>query len=86
MAGKSKSGLSLLALDACSMSRAVEGALLNFAADSTIARSAVALALDAKATVVAVARAWGGNVTNITLPSLLAEALAFEAVAVSGAV
>lgn len=60
--------------------------MFDFAADSTIARSAVAFALDAKATVVAVSRAWGSNVTNITLPSLLAEALAFEAVAVSGAI
>jgi len=68
------------------VARAVERALFALASFSAIATAAMTLATDAQTAIIAVARAEGFNMANITLPTLFTEALAFEAVAMTRAI
>jgi len=68
------------------MARAVAGALFQLARLASISTSAMALSLDTKSSVVAITWASNLNVANVSLPSLLTEALALEAISMSRAV
>lgn len=76
----------LLRANTNSVSGAVGRALLTLASKTSITTSAVAFSPDAQSTVTAVTWAGRLDLTDVTLPTLLAEALALEAISVSRAV
>lgn len=76
----------LLRANTNSITRAVGWALLALASETAITTSAVALSPNAQPTVTAITWAGGLNLTDITLPALLAEALALKTISVARAI
>lgn len=68
------------------MLRAIVRALLALTSNAPVPTAAVAFAVAAQPAVVAIARAARLNLTNVSLPTLLAQAFSFEAQAVTRAV
>lgn len=76
----------LLRANTDSVSGAVGRALLSLTRNTTVATATMALSLNAQTSVAAIAGTRCLDLTDITLPSFLAEALSFKAISMSRAV